>query len=251
MQHPGKLLWLVLLFCLQSLQTGTAQTNVRVVTDAWAPYAFESEGKLVGADVDVAYEVFKSLGVGAHIEILPWKRCLSLVKEQKADAILAVSLTEKRKSFLHYPTEPVSYGQTVFFAKQGHKIDSINLNNPFNLRVGAMLGYSYCHELDESRLLDSASRVSSLEQNFKKLLLGRIDLLVEVDAVGLYTAKQLGVADKVKVVPSAPFCFGGNYLAFAKKTGMDVLSQSFSDALIEFKKTPQYNAILAEYGLLE
>ena len=115
--------------------------------------------------------------------------------------------------------------------------------------MGTILGYSYCQELDSQEFMRHAERVSSLEQNFNKLLAGRLDLVVEVDSVGLYTANKMGIADKVSIIPDAKYCQGGNYLAFSKKANYENLTLEFNNALEDFKTTNEYHAILKHYGI--
>lgn len=225
-----------------------AESRLEIVTDPWPPYAYEQNGQAVGTDVDTALAVFKQMGIHAEIKLLPWKRCLAMVENKQADAILAASITEERKAFLHFPIEPVSTGVTVFFKRKGEDINTIDLSNTGDLRTGAMLGYKYCQELDESPLIKNAARVSELEQNFNKLLLERLDLIVAVESVGFFKAQAMGISDKIEVVPAARFCEGGNYLAFAKKPGNDELSEKFGQALLQFKQTSAYRRILQKYG---
>lgn len=238
-----------ILLCCLAVDVVQAGSSLRVITDAWPPNAYEEGGEVVGSDVDVVRAVFAQLGLTANIEILPWKRCITTMENKQADAILAISHTEERTAFLHYPSEPVSYGQTVFFSKSDSAIDEIDLNNKSQLKVGAILGYKYCQELDHSPLIQEASRVSTLEQNFRKLMLGRIDLLVEVDAVGLFTSKELGLEGQIEIVPNARYCQGGNFLAFSKQARLASVNAQFDAALQAFKKSARYQEIMQRYGL--
>ena len=240
--------FLFLIIVLSSIKSVWANEALDIVTDLWPPYAYENNNKVVGTDVDVALAVFQKLGVTAKIRLLPWKRCLGLVKNQGADAILAASITEERKEFLYFPSEPISEGVTVFFKKTQNPISSIGLNNNRNLSVGAILGYEYCDELDNSRLLDNASRVLTLEQSFNMLLLGRIDLAVGAELVGFHKAQEMGISDQLTIVGSERYCAGGNYLAFAKKSGYEELALRFSEELTKFKTTDEYKQILGKYG---
>ncbi len=243
-----KVLWGLWLCVAVGVQSAWSQQTLDIVTDTWAPYAYEQSGQVLGTDTEIALAVLKRLGVEAQIRLLPWRRCLAMMRAQEADAILAVSITEPRKAFMHFPLEPVSTGVTVFFRKAQGNISTVDLANPQALRAGAMMGYKYCDDIDNSPLMKQASRVSSLEQNFNKLLRGRLELVVEVESVGFYTLQQMQLSDRIDIVPDARYCEGGNYLAFAKKPGYEMLAQRFSEALRQFKGTNEYQAILKKYG---
>ncbi|TNC83081.1 MAG: hypothetical protein C9356_01140 [Oleiphilus sp.] len=238
---------IVVISLLIPLNQAAAQQSIRIVTAPWAPYAYVENGKVTGTDVDISLAVLKQLGVEASIEMLPWKRALALVKQQEADAVLDASISPERQQFMYFPNEPVSIGTTVFFKRKSNSITSLDLDNASGLSVGAMLGYKYCEELDRSDLIKRASRVATLEQNFKKLLLNRVDLVVEVDAVGLYKIGEMGISNEISIVGNTHYCAGGNYLAFAKTPALKTLAGEFSTALEKFKKTAEYRQILSKY----
>ena len=219
-----------------------------IVTDSWPPYIIVENDEVSGTDVDITRAVFKNMNRPISIVVMPWKRCVESIKQQKADAILGISLSEERKSFLHYPNSPISTGTTVFFTRQDPDFSFINLNQLKDKRAGAILGYSYCDELDKADLLKRAERVSSLEQNFNKLLRHRLDLVVEVDSVGLSTAQKMGISKQISILENARFCVGGNYLAFSKKQGLGKVAAQFNAALEAFKLTEDYRHILQQYG---
>lgn len=226
-----------------------AKEPLRIVVDVWPPYVMLQGDDLVGADVDITKAVFAQMNVPISIELLPWKRCLSLVESQQADAILDASITTEREKFLYFPDEPISRGVTVFFKKKSHFIPFEGLSDLEKIRVGAISGYSYCDEIDGSPFYDQFERVGSLDQNFQKLLLGRIDTLIEVDSVGSYTAESMGILDQIDTIPNANYCHSGSYLAFSKKPGHQDLSVQFGAVLRQFKTTDAYRQILQKYGV--
>lgn len=242
--------WLVILLSLFNVNCVAAEPALDIVTDPWPPYAYEENGKVVGTDVEITLAVLERLGVKASIRLLPWKRCLGLIKTQQADAILAASITAEREAFMYFPAEPVSTGVTVFFKDALAPDPEIDLDNKKGLKLGAMLGYKYCQSLDNSRLVKAASRVATMEQNMNMLLLGRVDLVVASESVGSFKAMEMNISDKVSIVAGHRYCEGGNYLAFAKKEGFDALAVRFADALHEFKGSQAYRSILKKYGKL-
>jgi len=236
---------------MMSVATNTAwaKNSFRIVTDQWPPYVYLENDKVVGIDVEIALAVLKRIGIKGNINLLPWKRSLTLVKNLEADAILSAAITNDRKQFLNFPLEPISRGATVFFQRKPRNIIADGLDDLDGLKVGAMLGYKYCDELDRSPVLLSASRVASLDQSFNMLMSDRIDVVVESDAVGMYKIKEMGLLDKISIVNNSSYCSVGNFLAFAKKPGSKVLAENFSAELIKFKTTDEYKEILTKYGM--
>ncbi len=240
---------MVVLNVLLSPVSLQAKEPLIIVTDPWPPFSINENQNLKGTDVEIIEAIFAELKIPITIKIYPWKRCVAMVETQKADAILDISITQERKVFLSFPNEPVSNGVTVFFTKREKQIPFSTLQDLNGLRAGALLGYSYCADLDKTPFMRNASRVRALEQNFRKLLADRIDILVAVDAVGFSTAQKMGISDQIKIIPNAHYCRGGNYLAFAKKTGHDLLADKFGKALRIFKTTKSHLQILQKYGI--
>ncbi len=243
-------LWFSLMFCLLLCSQGvSAEQPLLIVLDNWAPYGFEENGVQKGMDLEVVNAVFKKMGRSVKFEIYPWKRCISMIEQKTTDMILDISITPERREFLYYPDEPISIGTTVFFIKKNKKISFSKLEDLYKLRIGAMSGYEYCDEIDQSPIGKNAVRLNKLEQSFNMLFEDRIDAVIEVDAVGYYTANNMKIIDKINIIPKAKYCTGGNYLAFAKKPGLDRISAQFSRELKEFKKTEKYKQILLRYGV--
>lgn len=226
-----------------------AKEPLNIVVDVWPPYVWLDGNELKGVDVDVTKAVFAELKIPVTLELMPWNRCLVMVENKQADAILDASITSERRNFLYFPDEPVSKGVTVFFKRKGHHIPFSGLNDLEGLKVGAIAGYSYCDEIDSAPFFKQVDRVVTLEQNFKKLLLGRIDVLIEVDSVGYFAAKSLNISNQIDVIPNANYCQSGSYLAFSKKPGHEHLAIQFGQALSKFKNTDNYLKILKKYGL--
>jgi polar amino acid transport system substrate-binding protein len=228
---------------------GWAREPLLIVTDPWPPYSYEENGIATGLDVEITRAVFKQINVAVEIKFYPWKRSVLMVKNRTADGILSASITPQRKEFMYFPEESVSEGVTVFFINKGRHIKFEGLEDLNGLKAGAQLGYKYCDEIDQSPFAIEATRTKSLTQNINMLLAKRIDFLIEVDAVGFSTAKELGVLDQIDIIPNAQYCQGGNYLAFSKKPTNEQLASQFSNGLHAFKQTADYQHILRKYGL--
>jgi polar amino acid transport system substrate-binding protein len=225
-----------------------AEEPLLIVTDLWPPYVSEVDGNITGTDVEITLAVFQQLGIPVTIQVYPWQRCLLMVEHKEADAVLDVSITPGREKFLYFPEEQVSEGITVFFTRAKARIPFTTLKDLNGLRCGTILGYNYCTELDNAEFMQHALPVRSLEQNFKMLLMDRLDVVLEVDKVGYYVAGKMGITDQITVIPGASYCNAGNYLAFSRKSGYDQLASEFNQALQSFKTTDSYKKMLEFHG---
>jgi len=188
-----------------------------VVTEAWAPYVYQDAGITKGFDYEVMVAVFRDMGYTADCRFYPWKRCLRMVKSQEADAILDVGLNPERAKQMFFPDESISESISVLFFLKGRPDNFIK------------------------------EPVRDIEQNFKKLLAGRIDMFISNKHVGLFNAQNLGLLDSIDYSKNK-ISGGRNYVAFSLKPANKALATAFSTHLKTFKTTSRYRAIMQKYG---
>lgn len=242
MPKSARLLCLLLLACLSA---PALAERLRLVSDEWAPYVFQANGKPQGIDYEVTREVLKRLGIELDMQFLPWKRCLALVEAGQADGVLDIFQLDTRKAYMIYPDEPLSHVEFVLFQKRSQQPAISQLQDLAGLTVGTSPGYAYGPAFNDSALFKRESAPTH-EANFGKLVLGRIDLLITDRLVGRYVRKQLGLEQQVLELP---LVIGRHpqYLGLALKPGHRKLAQAFADELRNFKREPAYAALIARY----
>jgi polar amino acid transport system substrate-binding protein len=232
---------------LVSCSSSQAKERLLVVTDQWAPYVYQEDDAIKGMDYEIMIAVLESMGYEVDFHLLPWKRCIRMIEEKNADAILDISMNEQRLQTMHFPQERISESASVLFHLKGKNYVYEELEDLSGLTIGTVLGYAYSKEFLGAEFF-TREPVKTEEQNWKKLLYGRIDLFLSNKKVGLYTAKRMNILDKIAFIPKV-VSGGDNYLAFSQKEGHDVLARNFSDHLKRFKTTPEYAVILNKYNL--
>ena len=223
--------------------------TLRIVTDPWAPYAYEENGQARGIDYEITALIFERLGIEVHWQFLPWKRCLAMIEQGHADGILDIFHTDDRDQSLLYPKEPLSEVQWVLYQanERPHPVDS--LADLKGLTVGVTSGYQYGDGFANAPGVTREPGPSQ-EANFGKLDKARIDLLITDRRVGEYTVKYLGLQQRISRLP---LIIGENqqYLAVRRGAGMDLLVQRFAAQLKRFKQEPAYTELLARYANVE
>lgn len=237
---------LLYILCLTTPAAAELKGRLLVVTDEWAPYVIEENGVISGFDYEAMKAVFARMGYAVDFRLYPWKRCLYMVETQRADAILDASINEDRKKTLFFPEENISKSSSVLFHLRGRKYSFEKLQDLKGLKIGTILGYEYNREFLTADYF-VREPVENIEQNFKKLMLGRIDLFISNRSVGLFNAKNLNHLDEISYLPKV-VSGGDNFVAFSRKPGHAELAQEFSKVLKAYKKTDEYSAILHKYG---
>ncbi|MHB2083479.1 substrate-binding periplasmic protein [Pseudomonas sp. UBA6753] len=242
MPHVARLFWILLLACLSPLALGE---RLRLVTDDWAPYAYQHDGQPRGIDYEVTTLVFERLGVEVEWEFLPWKRCLAMIEQGSADGIMDIFQTESRQPYLVYAPEPMSEVEFVLFQARARRHAVKALDDLAGLTVGTSPGYAYGAAFNEA-VHFRREAAPTHEANFGKLMLGRIDLAITDRRVGHYLLRHLGLQQQVEELPLV-ISRQAQYLGLARKPGREALAQAFAVELRRFKQEPAYAAISNRY----
>ncbi|MCL6415957.1 transporter substrate-binding domain-containing protein [Aestuariirhabdus sp. Z084] len=236
---------IIVLLATEALDANEIST-VTIVSDIWAPYVTNNP-KTPGIDVETALAVFELMGIKVEYRTVPWKRAQQMVISGRADALLDASKNPKRLTQYWFPDEPMGYSVSTLFCFK------CNVNTPIsselftNKKLIINRGYSYASELVDDSSIQKLT-VNSIESGIELLQQGRAGYYLLNRHVGLYRLKQLGITDieplQANTNSPAPL-----YLAFSRKSDLKTLSENFSNALKEFKKTQSYRDILYRYGI--
>lgn len=223
---------------------------LHLVTLDFPPLEFVNDtGKVDGAAVTVVREVLETLGYDAEVQLLPWARSLSLVREGRADAIFTAYRNAERALFLDYSAEVLIPQVVSLYTRVGK---GRKYTGDFNALKGKMIGtvstISYGKAFDEARNTGviRTERVESLDLNFKKLMAGRVDYVIsnrysaQVEIERLKLEKEVTeLLPPVEVTPS--------YIAFTKKGRFPALKDEFDKAFRAYVKSGRYQKVLEQY----
>jgi len=239
----AQLLTVLLFTCLSLAARGE---KLRIVTEPWAPYVYEENGKVRGLDYETTAIVFQRLGIEIEWQFLPWKRCLAMLEQGQADGALDIFHSDERDSTLLFPNEPLSQVEFVMFYANGRPHPFRTLEDLQGLNIGTSPGYLYSDDFRTSPLFNREPAPTH-EANFGKLLRGRIDLLITDRRVGQYLLDRLDIRDRISENPTI-ISRQSQFLAVRRKAGMDLLVQRFGAELKRFKREPAYAELSARYG---
>ena len=247
-----------LLLALSSQASIGKSKIVKLVSDPYPPYVMDGpEGQ--GYVTEMAIKILHKAGYQAEYIAVPFRRAILGLDDGTYDGLLAVS--PGRTGFV-YPENGFGTSQTFFFVLKSNPWQFHGIESLDSVALGVIDGYEFSgsqsvlHKIDAYILenKDNVRRVqfnhgtTALAQNMEKLKLGRIDAIVEDDAVFWYTAKKAGLTDQFKVA--------GNLTPIQKMTvGFSLknprareLAKVISDGVKKLKDSGEYDKILAKYG---
>ena len=240
-----------------------SQQTIELAAYTFPPYSFKSaDGTYTGADIEITAAVFQRLGFRIRWLDLPFNRALLGIQKGLYAGIAPCVASEDRKVYTHFSSIPTAALERVFFKRKERRIFWKRYEDLRGLTVGAC-DYSYPqHFWDAGKAgIFTISMVKSAQpdlSNFRKLALGRIDILIIDRAVGLRIIKDNAPQfDMIGVVPAisvdktpVPFSFGLSkpYWSTRGTQGMDLL-KAYEKELDRFVKEGRRNEIFTRYDI--
>jgi polar amino acid transport system substrate-binding protein len=149
--------------------TASAAT-VTIATDG------EKQG---GALVELTTAAFNRMGMGVRISYLPWVRVMKKGYAGEYDMLLGAYYTRERARHFAY-SEPIGKVELVFAKRAENDISFTSLEALRPYRIGYIRGAAVNSEFDAAAgSYLHVEYVSFYEYNIRKLLAGRIDLLID------------------------------------------------------------------------
>ena len=228
-----------------NVYSASTEKTVTIATLEYPPWTGEKL-KHDGFVNHVITESFQLMGYTAAYTYLPWKRGLAETRDGKYSALSYVYLSKERgKEF--YLSDPISEEKIVLFHLKSNPIrDWTTLDDLKNYKFGATRGYTYTKEFweaAESKRLE-VDETDSDEQNFKKLLAGRIDIFPSGLVNGYSILKKefdAGTSDLITFHPK-PLSQTTGHLAFSRsRKDSENLLRVFNQGLAELKKRGLYD----------
>jgi len=247
-QASGKTL-LALTLSLGLLGTANAKDLV-IAADPWCPFNCEPGSDRPGVMVEIAREVFEPLGYTVTYETINWSRALVETREGKFDAVFGATPGDA-EDFV-FPESAQSVSGNAYFVRADDDWTYAKPEDLSGKTIGLIRDYAYGDEIqaniDAHAQAEYAGGEDPLTTNIKKLLAGRIDIVLEDASVFMYAANELGAGDKVRLVHSDDS--GPIYIALSPaKDHSKELAGHLDTGMAELRDSGKLNEILAKYGL--
>ncbi|MCB2099255.1 MAG: transporter substrate-binding domain-containing protein [Rhodobacterales bacterium] len=228
-----------------------ADAPLRLMTEEFAPYQFyEGQGDsrhVTGISIEIVQAIQQRLGDASPIKVLPWSRALKLLAKDAGSALFSTARTPEREDRFKW-VGPLAPLEIVFFRRVGggpeiHTLEEAKAvprigvtRNVATQEVLTNMGFS---NLD---VLQSGAD----EKNLTRLVKGRIDVWPTAYFAGIYSARKMGLLDRVEAVPGLSLMTGHLFIAFNRETDDGTIGQ-WQTALDQLKAEGVVDAILRKY----
>jgi polar amino acid transport system substrate-binding protein len=231
---------------LTSISTGANSEAWSVATDKnFPPYTYQNDqGIAVGIHYDIVDAAMKNMDQDYKLESYPWARIVDTTDRAEVD--FSYSWAGKPARFEKYiMVGPLHRGRNVF-AKLSSNTDISyeQYEDLKGLKIGTVRGYAYEAAFDTAEYLTKDSSNTDNAALIKKLMSGRVDIIIGDENVLNAEKKKLGLSTEIVYLPKAVKEVD-RYAAFPKTNPEK--AKKFANALEAIKADGTYETILAKY----
>lgn len=225
---------LLMLLALPTVTLASPQPPLRFATLNYPPFIYEEDHRAKGLVADIVCEAFNRLQQPIVIEFFPVPRGLLLVNHGEVDGYFTLKKTPARENKLLYTHRPLIRQTFVLFVRRESPLQySGSIEELAQYRIGIVSKTSYGPLFDNAvndKKLQQIEEARNFTINFKKLLAGRVDMVINSRDVGMALLNQLQQQDKVRILQPAVETVN-SYLAFTRQRDFQSLADNFDNVL--------------------
>ncbi|MFW0777563.1 MAG: substrate-binding periplasmic protein [Rickettsiales bacterium] len=243
---------------LLSIATPAAHAKtVFLVADVWCPYNCAVEAEQPGFLVEIAKKALEKHDINVDYSTLSWDKSIKLARKGEYTALAGAS-TNDAQDFI-FPNVEQGWMSMQFYTKADSEWNYVGKKSLANVSLGVVKAYAYGPTVDNyiqynannPSLVQAASGNNALAKNLKKLLNGKVDVIIEDSNVMAYYLKTHNMQDKVRVAGRLPVSDQNNlYIAFSPKEKYAKRYASIVGKEMEaMRRNGELQKILARYGV--
>ncbi|UTH75700.1 ABC transporter substrate-binding protein [Chromobacterium sp. IIBBL 290-4] len=195
----------LLLLCLAGSALAAAPQPKRSLVfayNAFPPWKYyDQQGLPAGPYTDLVRELARRMHLPLRFLHCPLPRCLAAMEQGRADLMIGVQRADDRSQYLEYLDPPFAQGNRLaLYQRRDDPRDLSQYVDLLSLKVGVVEGVRYQEAFDnDPRIQRDAA--PSIESNFRKLLAGRIDVLIGNEQQSGLLARRAEFAPQVRRAP--------------------------------------------------
>lgn len=176
----------------ENTTTTATPTVLKIGTEgAYKPFNYKnSQGELIGFDVDIAHGLCDDMQVKCEIVAQDWEGIIPALNAKKFDAIIAgMSITPERQTQVDF-TDPYFNNSLVFLAKKDSSFDPNDVNQINGKNISAQRATISSQWLEQNYPNAEDKLYDTLDNAFLDLGSGRVDAMIADKAPALAWLKS-------------------------------------------------------------
>lgn len=179
--------------------------KLKLVANFWEPYTGANLQKS-GIASNIVLSTLSSAGIEATIDVVPWARAYKMVKEGKADGIVAIWHTQERAEHILFSHSYLK-NNLVLLKSVDRNINYDGLGSLDKLIIGLGRGYDYHQSIMNYHELDKVY-FTRVEHAIEMLYKGRIDVLLTDKKIAQFhinNSSNLALSQELDFIPNSVF----------------------------------------------
>lgn len=224
----------------------TSRLSLTSVSNDYPPF-YSSTMERYGVVYNLVEQVFEHAGYRLHHQFYPFMRAKTLTQKGKADVIVGVWHRKTREEWIAF-SKPLLSVNVVLYKRVDRAIDYKEIGDLKSYSIGIGRGYANPQAFSSANLTTEA--VSSDIVNLKKLLIGRIDLVLISEEVANYLIESRGSEYQGKFERvGEPLSVEQFHIGVAKSLpNYQQILDDFDHSLESMEQNGQVWQILADHG---
>jgi polar amino acid transport system substrate-binding protein len=228
--------------------------EIRLRADDWFPVNGAPGAAEPGFGIEALELIWGAAGHTLDYQLMSWSRSLDAVRANNADCVIGAYRDDAPD--LRFPAEPLGLEGVGVYVRAADEWQYAGPDSLARRTVAIVNEYSYGPQLDawigdarNATRIQMAYGAEALEGNVRKLLAGRVDVVLEAPMVMTTTLKRLGLERFVRLAGEgkapAPF-----YIACSSTNPKaPEWLRLFDEGIRRMQASGEWQALLGRYGL--
>lgn len=221
------------------------QSNLRIITEEFAPFNFSKADVVTGQSTDVVRAIMKQLSLDIEIQIMPWSDGYEATLTNADVALFSTSRTQERENLFQW-VGPIGSDEYIFYRLKNSNLKLESLEEAKKIGTIAVVKDDARQQFLQKNGLINLLLFEDDTACYKALKDGKVDLVVGSKITMPQMAKSAGIEpamlNAVYSLQKTPF-----YIAFSKITSPEMV-KNWQNALDIIKGNDTYDAILAKWN---
>lgn len=235
------------------LGNGNAHADtVTIRADHWYPMNGTPGAALPGFMIEIAQQSLAKAGHTVDYALMPWERALYSAQKGQIDCVVGAYKSDAPD--LLFPESSQGVDTVAAYVKKGNPWRYSTVEALKSIKLGGISGYGYGDEID-AYIEKNPTHVqltvgeTALDQNIKKLLAGRIDVLIESPAVFDAKLKELKQENQFEQAGTLSDVENLYIACSPVKESSKTYIKLISEGTEALRQSGELAKILAKYGL--
>ncbi len=257
MKQSVKMVFFIFAFVFVTVKVTVAMADVITIrADEWFPYNGHPKADLPGYGIEITREIFEKKGHSIEYRTINWARAVKMTMAGQYNGVIGAATGDIPQAI--FPEEPIGNSLNVYFVKKDSKWKYEGFDSLKTVSLGIIKGYSYGEAIDtyiqtvsDPIQVQVVTGDTPLNLNIKKLLAGRIDVIVEDQNVFQAKVIEMKVADQIRLAGIGNYDKLHNlYVAFSPKDPKsEEYARIFDKGIRKLRTSGRLQEILDKYGL--